>query len=59
MQQPAMSGKLDASGLPFRVRLALALAVLFGGSAIDLPVRLPPMNRKTRRLLDGARSRPL
>ena len=59
MQQANTTGKLDTSGLSFRVRLALALAVLFGRDAIELPVKLPPMNRAARRLLASSRSRPL
>ena len=58
-QQPITAGKLDVAGLPFRARLALSLAVLFGHDAIELPVKLPPMNRAARRLLASARSRPL
>jgi len=51
MQQRETAGTLDCSGVPFRARLALALAVLFASSAIELPVKLPPMNRATRRRL--------
>ena len=58
-QQPITAGKLDVSGLPFRSRLALALAVLFARSVIELPVKLPPMNRAARRLLSRAKDRPL
>jgi hypothetical protein len=54
-----MGGKLDVSGLPLHARLALALDVLFKGGVIELPVKLPPMNRAARRLLGRARTRPL
>jgi len=59
MQQPLTAGKLDVSGLPFRARLSLALAVLFASSVIELPVKLPPMNRAARRLLARGPERPL
>jgi len=58
-QHVETAGKLDCSGLPFRARLALALAVLFGSSAIELPVKLPPMNRAARRSISRAVGRPL
>jgi len=47
---PSLTGSVDTSALPFRARVALALAVLFR-SPVDLPVKLPPMRRELRRSL--------